>query len=43
MRRIILIELFLLFFLLPNLYGATKSEPAPHRAVTAGSTAGVNH
>jgi hypothetical protein len=27
MRRLILIELFLLFFLLPNLYGATKSAP----------------
>ncbi|MGA9119709.1 MAG: hypothetical protein WB699_10120 [Bacteroidota bacterium] len=26
MRRVILIELFLLFFLLPNLYGATTSE-----------------
>lgn len=25
MRRIILIEVFLIFFLLPNLYGATKT------------------
>ncbi|HTY00906.1 MAG TPA: hypothetical protein VMG09_12825 [Bacteroidota bacterium] len=35
MRRIILIEVFLIFFLLPNLYGApSKTERASNSART---------
>ena len=39
MRRVILIEVFLIFFLLPNLYGAVKESPkVPSRGTTVVAT-----